>query len=173
MSGPRAVSPNRVGYSAVLLIGAVELFSVESGFAWYLALAVGAAGAVSAVVLRSVSGGRHSNIAAALVLLVVGGLATDVPDAWTAGLAGGAVVIALLVWLADEPGRVGHASRRSLPALGIVALAFGVAWVSSFFLPTTPASTGLVAGILVIVVLLAATLFARPEWVEREAPLTS
>jgi len=170
---PRRIATARVGLSAVILVGAIELFALTTLVPWMLALILGGAGASAAIALRAISGGRRTDGAALLVLLVLGVLAAGAPDTESVGIGGGVAVVALLLWLADEPGRVSDGMRRALPTVGLVALAFGVAWVSAFLLPSASVPTGVIGALLVVVILLAATLFGRPELLEREPPLTS
>jgi hypothetical protein len=172
-TGPRSIATARVGLSTAILGVALELFGLTTSFPWYIALVLGGSGAGAAIALRLVSGGQRTDTAALLVLLDLGVLAAGAPDTRAAGIAGGVVVLALLFWLADEPGHVSGGMRRALPTIGLVSLAFGVAWVSAFLLPPTSVPTGAIAGVLVGVVLLATILFARPELIEREPRLTS
>lgn len=171
--GPQRIATPRPGLSAGVLAVTVELFALTTVLWWPLALAVGGAGAAAAIALRHLSGGRRTDTSAGLVLLVVAVLAIAAPDSRAAGLTGGLVVLALLLWLADEPGRVGNGMRRALPTVGVVGLAFAAAWASAFLFPATSVPTGVIGGLLVLVILLATALLARPELIEEEPTLTT
>jgi len=168
---PRPIAEPRAGLSSALLAGAVLLFGLTTGFHWEVALVIAGAGAAAAIALRVISAGRRSDTAAAIVILTLGVLALAAPDSWLAGLAGGVAVLAMLTWLADEPGRVAGGARRALPAVGVVGLLFGVTWVCAFLLPPTRVPTGVIGGLLVAVILLVTSLLARPELIESEPSL--
>lgn len=171
--GPRPMATPHAGIPGVLLVGAMEFFAIQTAFPLLLSVLVAGTGAGAAILLRTTTGGRRTDAAALVILLALGLLAVGAPYTWGAGLAGGAVVLALLFWLADEPGRVSGGTRRALPAVGVTALAFGIAWVAAFLLPSAPTSAGVVGGILVLVILLAAILFSRTDLIEREPALIS
>jgi len=168
---PRPMATARASLPAAVLVVALELFGLLTSFPWFLSLPIGGAGAVGAIVLRARSAGRQTDAAVLVVLLTLGILALGAPYTWSAGLLGGLVVLALLLWIADEPGRVANGARRALTGIGVVTLAFGVAWLSAFLLPSTHASVGVVAGFLVAVILLASVLLGQPELIERESSL--
>ena len=168
----RTTAASRAGLSAGILAAGIELFGLVTSWPWAVAVVVGGVGAAAAIAVRARSEGRQGNLATAIFLVVLGVLAFGAPDTEAAGLGGGIAVLALLLWLADEPGRVTGGMGRALPTIGLVALAFGVAWFSAFLLPTTRTPTGVVAGLLVVVILLAAILLARPKLLEREPSLT-
>lgn len=169
---PRTIATGRAGITSGLLGAAILFFALTTDFPWYTAFAVAGTGVVAAVVLRSRSGASRSDPAALIVLLAIGVLAGGAAPTRLAGAAGGLTMLAFLLWLADEPGRVHGAVRRALPAVGLAALAFGIAWVSAFLLPSTPEPIGLAGGLLVLVIFLAAVLLGRPELFRREPPLT-
>ncbi|MGB6501791.1 MAG: hypothetical protein WBG19_10445 [Thermoplasmata archaeon] len=168
---PRTISSTGVGLSAGVLLVAIEAFALTTTLPWIVAIIVGGSGGATAILLRLFSGGRRTDSAALVVLLVLGVLAVTAPDSPVAGAAGGLVVLALLLWLADDPERLSGGMRRAIPAIGVAGLAFGVAWVSAFLLPSTRVPTGVIAGLLVAVILLATALLARPEILEEEPAL--
>ncbi|HTP53842.1 MAG TPA: hypothetical protein VML94_02620 [Thermoplasmata archaeon] len=169
----RPIASARVGVSSVLLVGALVLFGLTTEFRWEIAILIGGAGAAAAIALRVVSHGRSTNTAVVVALLTIGVLALAATDSWSAALAGGVAVLALLVWLSDEPGRVAGGERRAALAIGIVGLIFGVTWFCAFLLPPTRVPTGVVGGLLVAVILLVTALLARPELLESEPPLSA
>jgi hypothetical protein len=173
MAASRESAAGRVGVSSGVLAVALGLFSLTTTLPWVVALIVAGAGAAAAIALRSFSSGRRTDAAALLALFTLGVLAITAPDTPEAGVAGGVVVLALLLWLADEPGRLSGGMRRALPALGVTSLAFGVAWTSAFLLPAVRVPTGVIAGLLVAVILLVTLLLARPETLEAEPPLAA
>ncbi|MFY9716921.1 MAG: hypothetical protein WAK40_03175 [Thermoplasmata archaeon] len=171
--GAQPIAASRLGLSSGILAGALVLFGLTTDFRWEIALVIAGAGAAAAIALRLVSGGGRTDAASLIVLLTLGVLALAAPDSWSAGLAAGVGVLALLGWLADEPGRVTGGERRAVPAIAVVGLIFGVTWVSAFLLPPTRVPTGVVGGLLVAVILLVTALLARPELLESEPPLTA
>ncbi|MGP8077257.1 MAG: hypothetical protein ACLQD8_05295 [Thermoplasmata archaeon] len=173
LPGRRTIATARVGLPGVLLAVTVEMFGLTTTLPWAVALVVGGAGIAAAIAVRTRSAGRRTDTAALLVLLVLGVLALTAPDTPLTGIAAGLVVLAFLLWLADEPGRVSGGARRALPAVGVTALAFGIAWVGAFLLPAARVPIGVVGGLLVAVILLAALLLGRPEQLEQEPALTA
>jgi len=168
----RLVTP-RFGIASVFLLATLGFFGLTTVLPWEFALVLVAAGGAAAIALRVASAGGRTNSAAIVVLVVIGILAAGAPDAWLAGVAGGASVLALLAWLADDPGRVAGSMRRAVPTLAVAGLAFLVAWGSAFLLPTSQVPTGVIAALLVGVLLIATLLLARPDVLEREAPLSA
>jgi hypothetical protein len=171
-AGPRTISTGRAGLSSALLGAAIVFFSLTTDLPWYAAFTIAGTGVVAAVVLRARSAGTRSDPAALIVLLSIGVLAGGAAPTRLAGAAGGLTILAFLLWLADEPGRVEGAVRRALPAVGLAGLAFGISWMSAFLLPSTPQPIGIAGGLLVLVIFLAAVLLGRPELFRREPPLT-
>ena len=170
--GPRPISTGRAGITSALLGAALVVFSLTTDLPWYVAFSLAGTGIVVAVLLRTRSGGLRSDSAALIVLLVIGILAGGAAPTRLAGAAGGLTVLAFLLWLADEPGLVRGAVRRAMPAVGLAALAFGIAWMSAFLIPSTPEPIGIAGGLLVLVIFLAAVLLGRPELFRHEPPLT-
>jgi hypothetical protein len=126
-----------------------------------------------AIVLRTDPSGRGRALAPvpAVVGLLVGALAAPLgalPDL-AAGLGG----LVLLAWLADDPARPVGGIVRAATTLLVPALAVGIAWSSALLLPSSSASFGVAAGLLVFALVALAYLVSRPELFDREEAATS
>jgi hypothetical protein len=84
-------------------------------------------------------------------------------------LLAGASGIAILAWLADDPGRPAGGLGRAQLTVGIPAVALGIAWTSALLLPSNSASLGVAVGLLVFVVAAIAFLIGQPTTFDREA----
>jgi hypothetical protein len=176
-----SAAPGRPGRSVrarplvllALLAGALVLFASTSTLVWYFGLLVAGAGVAGSGVLRS----RVPRISPApavvpvLAALVV--LAATAPSTPGTDLFGGVAAIALLAWLAEDPGRVPGGVVRAAPSLLVVVLTLGIAWTSALFLPTGSARIGFGAALLVLVTILVAVLLGRPDLIDAEPPATA
>ncbi|MFY9717318.1 MAG: hypothetical protein WAK40_05220 [Thermoplasmata archaeon] len=156
-----------------LLAGATVLFASTSGLVWYLAFLVGGAGVAGTAALRS----RAPRVPPATAVVPVLGalvvLAATAPSTPATELFGGVAAIALLAWLAEDPGRVPGGVVRAAPSLLVVLLTLGIAWTSALFLPTGSARIGFGAGLLVLLTILVAMLLGRPDLIDAEPPATA
>ena len=107
------------------------------------------------------------------VLVALGATAIASPLGLLPELLAGASGLAVLVWLADDPGRpVGGVARARL-TVGVPALALGIAWSSALLLPSSSASIGVAAGLLVFAIVTVAVLIGQPSMFDREEPSLS
>ncbi len=81
----------------------------------------------------------------------------------------GASGVALLVWLADDPGRPAGGPARAQLTIAVPALALGIAWASALLLPSDAASLGVAVGLLVFVLAAVAYLVGQPSTYDRDA----
>ncbi|HXY47088.1 MAG TPA: hypothetical protein VEK13_04240 [Thermoplasmata archaeon] len=122
---------------------------------------------------RQRSRGRLRSLAPIPVLVALGATAVASPLGLLPELLAGASGLAVLVWLADDPGRpVGGVARARL-TVGIPALALGIAWSSALLLPSSSAPIGVAAGLLVFVLVAVAFLIGWPSTFDREEPSAS
>jgi len=122
---------------------------------------------------RQRSRGRLRSLAPIPVLVALGATAVASPLGLLPELLAGASGLAVLVWLADDPGRpVGGVARARL-TVGIPALALGIAWSSALLLPSSSAPIGVAAGLLVFVLVTVAFLIGWPSTFDREEPSAS
>ncbi|MGP8158339.1 MAG: hypothetical protein ACLPWO_01815 [Thermoplasmata archaeon] len=168
MSGASArIRSIRPASLALLLVSATYL-GFLSGFPDGVGPVLAAAAVIFATGLRV---GARRNVAvyapvpvlAALVVEVVPapvGLGTEL----VAGLAG----LSFLLWLADDPSRPAGGSLRSLPTVGIPALAVGIAWSSTLFLPAGAVPLGVAGALLALTLAVVALLVASPTVFDRE-----
>ncbi len=106
----------------------------------------------------------------ALAGLVVGALAS--PYGLLPELLAGAGGLAFLAWLAEDPARPTGGLARARTTLLVPALALGIAWASSFLLPSHAAPIGVAAALLVGALVTLAMLVARPSAFDREEATT-
>jgi hypothetical protein len=78
------------------------------------------------------------------------------------------VGLAFLVWLADDPARPAGGARRGLATVAVPALAVGIAWSSTLFLPAGAVPLGVAGGLLALTLALVAFLVGRPSLFDRE-----
>ena len=163
-TGIRSIRPVSL---ALLLITATYL-GFLSGFPDGFGPVLAAAGVVLATGLRvatrrSVAVYAPVPVLAALVVEAVPapvGLGTEI----VAGLAG----LAFLLWLADDPSRPVGGSLRSLPTVGVPALAVGIAWSSTLFLPAGAVPLGVAGALLAFTLAVVALLVGSPTVFDRE-----
>lgn len=85
-------------------------------------------------------------------------------------LIAGGCGLAFLAWLADDPAREPGGIARAGTTLALPGVALGIAWSSALLLPSSSASLGVAAGLLVFALVALALLVSRPEVFDREAP---
>lgn len=161
-------------------VGSWMLLGVVGGLLGYLSdlphyggvalvvFAVGLGGVLQRVRPRSVRSFAPLPVVAGIATVAIASPLGLVPEL-VAGVSG----IAVLLWLADDPGRPAGGVGRAQTALSIPALALGIAWASAFLLPSSSASLGVAVGLLVFVIAAVAYLFGRPTLIDREEPLPS
>ncbi len=152
---------------ALLLVSATYL-GFLSGFPDSFGPVLTAAAVIVATGLRV---GTRRNVAVYAPVPVLAGLVVEVVPApvglgteLVAGLAG----LAFLLWLADDPSRPVGGSLRSLPSVGVPALAVGIAWSSTLFLPAGAVPLGVAGALLALTLAVVALLVASPTVFDRE-----
>lgn len=152
---------------ALLLVVAVVVGYVAgfpSGFGPFVA----AAGVVVAAGLRM---SRSPTVAACAPVPVLAVLVLEVlqaPLGLGIELISGVAGLAFLVWLADDPARPVGGARRGLSTIAVPALALGIAWSSTLFLPAGAVPLGVAGGLLALTLALVAFLVGRPSLFDRE-----
>ncbi len=168
MSGASArIRSIRPASLALLLVSATYL-GFLSGFPSGFGPVLAAAAVIFATGLRV---GPRRNVAAYAPVPVLAALAIEVIPApvglgteLVAGLAG----LSFLLWLADDPSRPVGGALRSLPTVGVPALAVGIAWSSTLFLPAGAVPLGVAGALLALTLAVVALLVASPTVFDRE-----
>jgi hypothetical protein len=163
-AGVRSIRPVSL---ALLLVSATYL-GFLSGFPDGFGPVLAAAVVVFATGLRV---GTRRRVAAYAPVPVVAALALEAVRApvglgteLVAGLAG----LAFLLWLADDPSRPVGGSLRSLPTVAVPALAVGIAWSSTLFLPAGAVPLGVAGALLALSLAVVAFLLGSPAVFDRE-----
>lgn len=161
MSGQPAVDrPGGNLLTLVLAAVAAALFGWVGGLPFLLGPVVGVAGVVGSSLLRS-RPRRGSSFGPWPALLALAAIAVTAPPVSSAELFGGLATLAVLLWLADDPGRPAGGGRRAGLAIGSCAVAVAVAWSLLAVLPRPSGAVGAAGAVLVVVLLLVAYLLVR------------
>lgn len=167
--------------TTVLLAGIYGFLGLLGGLPVFLGPVIGVLGAVGSYVLRRTDRGGTSAIALGPALLALAILTPAAPAGPATDLFAGLAALALLLWIADEPGRPAGGARRSVPTIAPAALGVAFAWALTLGLPGQEAKVGvagaLIAGALVLLAFLlghlslpAAPDGARPSGATGAAP---
>jgi len=149
------------GVATLVLAGfAVTLFGLVGGLPYLVGPLVGVVGLGAAALARR-SSGAGPTLGPVPVLLALGVLAVTSPAVPAAVLFGGFATVAVLLWLADDPGRPSGGGRRAVLALGSGALAVVIAGSLVLVARVSHAEVGVAGGILAFVLLLLAYLLVR------------
>jgi hypothetical protein len=150
--------------TTVLLAAILGFLGLLGGLPAFLGPAIGVLGAVGSYVLRRTDRGGTSVLALAPSLLALAILAPAAPAGPGTDLFAGLAALALLLWVADEPGRPSGTTRRAIPTIAPAALGVAFAWALSLGLPGQEADVGLagslIAGALVVLAFLLGNLSA-------------
>jgi hypothetical protein len=156
------------------------LLAVAGGFLgyltvqlWPLVFLVVWAGTGLGVGLRLVPQPRAQQIAPVPVLVALATGAVASPLGIVPELVAGGSALVFLLWLTDDPARPAGGSVRGRVTVLIPAFGFGIAWASALLLPSSSASLGVAAGLLVFAIAALAYLVGRPGLFDREAAATS
>ncbi len=106
------------------------------------------------------------------VLLGLGVLAVESPLLPLSELLVGLTGVVFVAWLMDDPARPPAGVSRGMIGWTIPALGVGVAWASSFLLPSRAAPVGVAGGLLAGALVLLAYLISRPDLFDRPEPTT-
>jgi len=173
---PAGISPS----GRARLVGPSMLLVVAGGFLGYLTVQLWPdvflvvwAGTGLGVGLRLVPQPRVRQFAAVPVLVALATGAVASPLGVVPELVAGGSALAFLVWLANDPARAAGGTVRARVTILIPASALGIAWASALLLPSSSASLGVAAGLLVFVLAALAYLVGRPRLFDREAAATS
>ncbi|HYA70859.1 MAG TPA: hypothetical protein VEH28_05780 [Thermoplasmata archaeon] len=172
MSAPPTPKPNRVPEirpaSLVLLLVPAALLGYASGAPGGYGIVVAIVGILLAGVLRALSSRTARAIAPLPALAVLVLEAATAPAGFGPELLAGLSGLAFLIWLADDPGRPAGGAVRGLPTVALPALALGIAWSSTLFLPTGAVPLGVGGALLALALAAIAFLIGRPELFDRE-----
>lgn len=158
---PSAFDPPGGGVATFVLAAvALTLFGLVGGLPYFLGPVVGGVGLAAAAVARRGSG-VGPTFGPLPVLLALGALAVSSPSVPSTELFGGFATVAVLLWLADDPGRPAGGGRRAVVALGSGALAVVIAGTFALVVHVPHAEVGVAGGILAFVLLLVAYLLVR------------
>jgi hypothetical protein len=158
---------------SVLLVVAGGFLGYLTVQLWPLVFLVVWAGTALGVGLRLVPEPRAQEVAAVPVLVALATGAVASPLGIVPELVAGGAALAFLLWLADDPARPAGGSVRGRVTVLIPAFALGIAWASALLLPSSSASLGVAAGLLVFVIAALAYLVGRPGLFDREPAATS
>ena len=162
------------GLGSVALLGAVGgLFGVVTGLPHDEGLVAVLAGVIAGAALQRQRVRSLRSLASVPVLVGLGATAIASPLGLLPELLAGASGLAMLVWLADDLDRPIGGVRRARLTIGVPALALGIAWTSSLLLPSSSASIGVAAGLLVFVIVTISVLIGLPSTFDREEPSPS
>jgi hypothetical protein len=158
--------------SLPVLLLVVLLLGYVSRLPTVVALALGAAGVLVGVALRSAPNSTVREWAIVPVLLVLGALALQAPVAPVPELLAGFGGVAFVLWLTDDPYRPAAGLRRGWVVWTLPGLGVALAWTSTFLLPSTTAPVGVAGGLLVASVLAIAFLVRQPHLFDADVPAT-
>ena len=160
-AGPRA-APDRSGLVASLILGASAVgLGLAEGTpfatgAWLGAVGVGLSGA-----WRALGTPRSMGWSVLPAMLTISAEVVLAPYAPSTALLAGVCGVALLFWIANDPGRTfGVLGRRSYP-IAVVAVAVGLSMAILFVVPRGPSGVGVAGGLLALAMVLVAILLNR------------
>ncbi len=161
-----------IGPTVPVLAVAVLVLALDSRLPTAVALLLAAAGIASSVVLRAVGRPGFAEAAPVPVLAVLGLLAVETPIAPLPELLVGAAGVVFVAWLSDDPWRPPAGLSRGALGWAVPALGVGIAWASTFLLPSSAASLGVAGGLLAGALLALAYLVSRPDLFGRDEATT-
>ena len=163
-----AVSSRFRPASFVLLLGSALFLGYLCGLPVDLGIVVAAVAVGMAVGLRADRSPRVAGYAPVPALVGLAFDAVVAPVGLGTELVAGAVGLAFLGWLADDPSRPVGGPVRALPTIALPALALGIAWSSALFLPPGAVPLGVAGGLLALTIVAVALLAGRPTVFDRE-----
>jgi len=162
MSAEVVDAPRGGGSLTLLILGAaMVLFALVGRLPALVALGVGTVGVVGSAAWRRRRHPAAPTLSPLPALAALAILAAYSPAIPSAELFGGVATLALLLWLADDPGRPAGGGRRAVLALGSCGLGVAVAWAIVLSLPTLPHTVGWAGGLLALILFVLAWLLAR------------
>jgi hypothetical protein len=155
-----------------VLVVTVLALAFDSQLPIATALILGAAGVAVSVGMRAVRRGGLFEIAPVPVLVVLATLSLETPIAPLPELLVGAAGVVFVAWLTDDPWRPPAGFSRGTLVWGVPAFAVGIAWASTFLLPSSSASIGVAGALLAAALVALAYLVSRPDLFSTDGPAT-
>lgn len=150
-------------FGTIVLAGAVVGFAALTELPWVVAICVSAVGVGGSIALRRWGQGRAADLSAAPVLIGTAVLATSAPPTPFAALLAGAVGVAVLAWMADDPARAAGALTRARPAFAVVALSLLFVWGVALLTARASADVGVAGALLAVSLFLMVVILGRPQ----------
>lgn len=116
-------------------------------------------GVIGSVYLRSRAAGRSVGWEGVPALIALAVLVVTAPIGPGTELFAGLAALGFLWWLSDDPTR--GAPRRTVPVVGLVALAFGLAWGVAVAVRPTSSDPGLAGAVAALALVLVALVLVR------------
>ncbi len=133
---------------------------------------LGLLGVIAGIGLRAARYSVLREAAPVPVLVALGVLAAETPVGPLPELLVGVAGVVFIAWLLDDPSRPASGATRAAVEWTIPALGVGLAWTSSFLLPSSAAPLGVAGGLLAASLLVLAYLVRRPDLFDREEAAT-
>jgi hypothetical protein len=155
-------------WTLAILLATAAYLGYLSGFpaGWGFVLSVGAVALAAALRVRAPE--SAAAYAPVPVLAAISLEAATAPLGFGTEIMAGIAGLAFLLWLADDPARPVRGPVRALPALAVPALALGIAWSSTLFVPLGAIPLGVAGGLLALALGGVAVLVGFPELFDRE-----
>jgi hypothetical protein len=166
----RSFVADAFGPGFVVLLAASIALALLASIPWVEGVALAAAGAVLAGVVRAAAPRRFRFLGLVPALLVLGGLVAESPVGVLPELVGGLVGLALLLWCAGTPERLPGAFARGLGGVSVPAAVLAIALASSLLLPAGLGSLGIAGALLVAAVAGVALLVSAPHRFDAPEP---
>lgn len=160
------------GPTVPLLAISVAALAFDSRLSTGVALLLAAVGLASSVGLRAVGRTSLTEGSPVPVLAALGALALETPIAPLPELLVGVVGVVFVAWLLDDPWRPPGGVARGAAVWAIPAFGVGIAWASTFLLPSSAASLGVAGGLLAAALIALAYLVSRPDLFDRGGATT-
>ncbi len=114
-----------------------------------------------AAILRGMRPGAYGTLTLVPPVVALGLLAATAPPGPSTDLFGGLSGLALLLWIADDPGRPSGGGRRAVPTIAVASLGVGLAWAVTLALPSKAPDVALGGALLAAALVLLAVLLGR------------
>jgi len=171
-SPPKSPRSAPVVPTAVLLLATV-LFATATALPLYVGVGIAAGSVLAGTAMQRYRGRPLGDLAAVPVIGALAVLAAFAPSTAPADLLGGVGAVAILFWLAGEPGKARGSLARAVPTVMTTGLILVIAWTSALLLPRSPALLGIGGALLVALMLAVAILLGRPDLIDGEPPATA
>ena len=161
-----------IGVTTPLLAAVALLAAYESYLPIALGLALTVVGVAAGVWLRVAPWPAWRAVFLVPPLLALAVLAVYTPAGPVPILVVGAAGVTFVAWILDDPFRPPAGASRGAIVWAIPALGFGIAWASTFLLPSSATSFGVAGGLVAAALLALAFLVGRPELFDPEPATT-